>query len=111
MFSILAFGNNFLIYCLRNPFFRKVYNIVDDDPSPRAEVFAYARDLVENRRPGWIKQTTVQPEFFVEKARGEKRVSNVRMKKELGVRLLHPSYRSGLQGIMNFMQHYETYES
>ncbi|KAB1221902.1 hypothetical protein CJ030_MR2G026718 [Morella rubra] len=95
------------------PSLGKVYNIVDDDPSPRAEVFAYARDLVENRRPGWIKQTTVQPEFFVEKGspRGEKRVSNARMKKELGVRLLHPSYRSGLQGIMNFMQHYETYES
>uniref|UniRef100_A0A2N9IK42 NAD-dependent epimerase/dehydratase domain-containing protein n=2 Tax=rosids TaxID=71275 RepID=A0A2N9IK42_FAGSY len=74
----------------------KVYNIVDDDPAPREEVFAYARDLVEKKWPGQIKQSTNESESFIKKGspRGEKRVSNARMKKELGVRLLHPSYES-----------------
>lgn len=58
--------------------------------------------------PGWIKQRSEQKEsseLIVKKRglRGEKRVSNARMKKELGVRLLHPSYRSGLQSIIDQM--------
>ncbi|XP_030950593.1 uncharacterized protein LOC115974389 [Quercus lobata] len=91
----------------------KVYNIVDDDPAPREEVFAYARDLVENKWPGQIKHSTNESESFIKKGspRGAKRVSNARMKKELGVRLLHPNYGSGLQSIINHMEHHETYPS
>ena len=93
--------------------FRKVYNIVDDDPAPREEVFAYARDLVEKKWPGQIKHSTNESESFIKKGspRGAKRVSNARMKKELGVRLLHPNYGSGLQSIINHMEHHETYPS
>ncbi|XP_048444437.1 protein YeeZ isoform X1 [Pyrus x bretschneideri] len=86
---------------------RRVYNIVDDDPAPREEVFEYARDLVEKKWPGWIKQPSEQKESLViankRGLRGEKRASNARMKNELGVRLLHPSYRSGLQSIIEQM--------
>lgn len=87
-------------------FFRRVYNIVDDEPAPREEVFEYARDLVEKKWPGWIKHSSEEKESSVivkEDLSGEKRVSNARMKKELGVRLLHPSYRSGLQSIIDQM--------
>ncbi|KAG6704994.1 hypothetical protein I3842_07G159600 [Carya illinoinensis] len=85
---------------------RRVYNIVDDDPAPREEVFAYASDLIEKKWPGRIKQSASRSESLIGKGgrRGEKRVSNARMKKELGVRLLHPSYRSGLQSIINHME-------
>ncbi|KAF5455867.1 hypothetical protein F2P56_025400 [Juglans regia] len=85
---------------------RRVYNIVDDDPAPREEVFAYASDLIEKKWPGRIKQSASRSESLIGKGgrRGEKRVSNARMKKELGVRLLHPSYRSGLQSIINHIE-------
>lgn len=86
---------------------RNVYNVVDDDPAPREEVFAYAWDLVEKKWPGLLKHRKPREntESSNEKgsSRGEKRVSNVRMKKELGVRLQHPSYKSGLQSIINQM--------
>lgn len=89
------------------PFSRKIYNVVDDEPAPREEVFAFARDLVERKWPGMIKHSTSldEGEPCVEKgsSRGSKRVSNARMKKELGVRLLHPDYRSGLQSIIDQM--------
>lgn len=84
-----------------------VYNVVDDDPAPREEVFAYAWDLVEKKWPGLLKHRKPREntESSNEKgsSRGEKRVSNARMKKELGVRLQHPSYKSGLQSIINQM--------
>lgn len=88
-------------------FFRKVYNIVDDDPAPREEVFAYAQNLIEKKWPGQITRIPKQEESLATvKKKGfaaEKRVSNARMKKELGVRLLHPSYRTGLKSIIDQM--------
>ncbi|CAN1127058.1 hypothetical protein LINPERHAP2_LOCUS3795 [Linum perenne] len=90
---------------IKIPSFRRIYNIVDDDPAPREEVFAYAEDLVKKKWPDLIKQRSPSEEDMssdvVSKrsSRGEKRVSNTRMKRELGVKLHHPSYRSGLVSI------------
>uniref|UniRef100_A0A1D1YX68 UDP-N-acetyl-D-mannosamine dehydrogenase n=1 Tax=Anthurium amnicola TaxID=1678845 RepID=A0A1D1YX68_9ARAE len=82
----------------------RVYNVVDDDPAPRAEVFAFAQDLIEERWPGMIKRSvamdTTDPEMRQDDMKGEKRVSNARLK-DLGVSLIHPSYRSGLRSILD----------
>ncbi|KAG8654625.1 protein YeeZ isoform X2 [Manihot esculenta] len=86
---------------------RRIYNIVDDDPAPREEVFAYAEDLIEKKWPGWVKQSTSSERAISsnkDSSRGEKRVCNERMKRELGVRLLHPSYKSGLLSIIDQMK-------
>lgn len=88
--------------------FRKVYNIVDDDPAPRDKVFSYAWNLIERKWPGQIKKPLEHekptPNLTDEGGMSsEKRVSNARMKKELGVKLLYPSYRSGLQSIIDQM--------
>lgn len=88
----------------------RIYNIVDDDPAPREEVFALAHKMVEKRWPS-IFQDDRSPETTGSIAsggslRGEKRVLNARMKKELGVRLLHPSCVSGLQSIVEKMNNH-----
>ncbi|CAK7346317.1 unnamed protein product [Dovyalis caffra] len=90
------------------PSSRGIYNIVDDDPAPREEVFTYAEDLIENKWPGRTKRSTdyasaVSPTKKAN-SRGDKRVSNMRMKRELGVKLLHPSYKSGLLSIIDQME-------
>ncbi|GMI83110.1 hypothetical protein like AT1G19690 [Hibiscus trionum] len=86
---------------------RRIYNIVDDDPASRKEVFSYALDLVEKRWPSLTKEITSheRDEPFGQKAslRGEKQVSNALMKKELALQLLYPSYKSGLQSIIDQM--------
>ncbi|KAK6128806.1 hypothetical protein DH2020_037442 [Rehmannia glutinosa] len=86
----------------------KIYNIVDDDPAPREEVFELAQKLVDGKFPGRGKKLYIPPErtesVVMEKSSGgEKRVSNAHMKNELGVKLLHPTYRSGLQSIIEKM--------
>ncbi|XP_050206129.1 uncharacterized protein LOC126655841 [Mercurialis annua] len=83
----------------------RIYNIVDDDPAPRDEVFAYARELVEKKWPNWAEHNTSTEKAISYNQRGEKRVSNERIKKELGVRLLHSSYRSGLLNIIDQMEY------
>ncbi|XP_031501031.1 uncharacterized protein LOC116264784 isoform X2 [Nymphaea colorata] len=81
-----------------------VFNIIDDDPAPRSEVFSYARSLVMQRWPDKLDGISVDQETLNQHAQTgelieEKRVSNNRMKSELGVELLHPNYRSGLESI------------
>uniref|UniRef100_A0A0E0JGN8 NAD-dependent epimerase/dehydratase domain-containing protein n=1 Tax=Oryza punctata TaxID=4537 RepID=A0A0E0JGN8_ORYPU len=79
---------------------RRIYNVVDDDPAPRSEVFAFARSLVERKHPGLIMDSVV-PATQDRIVAAEKRVCNARLKEELGVRLLHPTYKSGLQSILD----------
>uniref|UniRef100_A0A2P2P332 Uncharacterized protein LOC103410436 isoform X2 n=1 Tax=Rhizophora mucronata TaxID=61149 RepID=A0A2P2P332_RHIMU len=89
------------------PSSRRIYNVVDDDPAPREDVFAYAEKLIEKKWPGMVKQwISSENEFPIKRSnsRSEKRVSNARMKSELKVRLLHPCYRSGLESIVDQMQ-------
>ncbi|KAJ1408022.1 hypothetical protein SESBI_23876 [Sesbania bispinosa] len=91
-----------LMATINAPSPREVYNIVDDDPAPREEVFEYARKLVEKKWPGLHLQPLEQKDHCsIVNQRGEKRVSNARMKKELGVKLLYPDYRSGLQSVID----------
>lgn len=81
-----------------------MYNVVDDDPAPREEVFQYALELIEKR---WARNIETKPFLYESREesslRGEKRVSNEQMKKKLGVKLLYPSYESGLQSIVDKM--------
>lgn len=82
---------------------RKIYNVVDDDPAPRAEVFAFAQQLIERRWPGLIDPIDISINSELPH-RAEKRVSNALVKRELDMKLLYPSYRSGLQSIINSME-------
>ncbi|VVA91899.1 unnamed protein product [Arabis nemorensis] len=89
---------------IEKPSSREIYNIVDDDPAPREEVFEYAMELIEKRWPGTVKTKPFLYESREESSlRGEKRVRNKHMKDKLGVKLLHPSYKSGLQSIVEKM--------
>ncbi|KAG9449758.1 hypothetical protein H6P81_009723 [Aristolochia fimbriata] len=80
-----------------------VYNVVDDDPTPRVEVFEFAREMLKEKWPGEMAKSLPSPvtDFIHKKDdyKGEKRVSNALMKRELGIKLLHPTYRSGLRSI------------
>lgn len=93
-----------LLASIENPSSREIYNIVDDDPAPREEVFQYALELIEKR---WKRKIETKPFLYESREqsslRGEKRVSNQHMKDKLEVRLLHPSYKSGLQSIVEKM--------
>lgn len=80
-----------------------VYNVVDDEPAPPDEVIAHACELLGLEPPPVenfddVKQTmsAMARSFYSE----NKRVSNHRIKEELGVRLRWPSYREGLAGLL-----------
>ncbi|MEE8535914.1 MAG: SDR family oxidoreductase [Kiloniellales bacterium] len=79
----------------------RVYNVCDDEAAPPAEVIAHAAELLGQEPPPLIPFETAElgdmaRSFY----RDNKRVSNRRIKEELGVRLAHPTYRDGLRALL-----------
>jgi nucleoside-diphosphate-sugar epimerase len=77
------------------------YNVCDDDPAPPSDVIAFAAALLNQPPPPEIpfEQADLSPmarSFYDD----NKRVSNSRIKRELGVALQYPSYRTGLPAIL-----------
>ncbi|MBI5163775.1 MAG: SDR family oxidoreductase [Magnetospirillum sp.] len=80
-----------------------VYNVCDDDPAPPDRVIAHAASLLGIAPPPEIAwedaEATLSPmalSFYAD----NKRVSNRRLKEELGVTLAFPSYRDGLKAML-----------
>jgi nucleoside-diphosphate-sugar epimerase len=78
-----------------------VYNVCDDDPAPPEDVLAHAAELLGLPPPpeeSWdsADMTPMARSFYAE----SKRVRNDRIKRDLGVRLIHPDYRSGLSALL-----------
>ncbi|MBB5721142.1 nucleoside-diphosphate-sugar epimerase [Loktanella ponticola] len=77
-----------------------IYNVCDNDPAPPEDVIAYAAELLGMPIPeaedfATADMTPMARSFYAE----SKKVSNDRIKSELGVDLLYPDYRSGLNAL------------
>jgi len=78
-----------------------VYNLCDDDPAPPQDVIACAADLLDMPVPPEVPFEEADLSPMARSFYGEsKRVSNARVKEQLGVDLLFPDYRSGLAAIL-----------
>ncbi|MBU2981106.1 SDR family oxidoreductase [Lentibacter algarum] len=77
------------------------YNLCDDEPAPPQDVIAYAAELLGLPLPPeepfeTADMTPMARSFYAE----NKRVSNFRIKNELGVSLLYPDYKTGLKALL-----------
>ncbi len=78
-----------------------IYNVADNEPASSAEVTAYGAQLLGLPTPPLepYDPTRLSPmaaSFYAD----NKRVRNVRIKTELGVQLLYPTYREGLRSYL-----------
>lgn len=74
-----------------------IFNVADDEPAPPQDVIAYAANLLGIELPPEIPfesadLTPMARSFYS----ANKRVSNGRVKEQLGVTLAYPTYREGL---------------
>ncbi|UWQ53840.1 SDR family oxidoreductase [Leisingera caerulea] len=77
------------------------YNVCDDDPAPPQDVLGHAAELLGLPMPAEVPfdeagMTPMARSFYGE----NKRVRNRRIKDELGVELLYPTYREGLRAVL-----------
>jgi len=77
------------------------YNVTDDEPAPPQEVVAFAAELLGVKAPpeqdfDSASMTPMARSFYGE----SKRVSNARIKRELGFSFSRPTYREGLRALL-----------
>ena len=80
----------------------RAYNLCDDDPAPPQDVLAHAAALLGLPPPPEVPydEADLGPmarSFYAE----NKRVRNDRIKDELGISLIHPTYREGLAAMLD----------
>jgi nucleoside-diphosphate-sugar epimerase len=78
-----------------------IYNVCDDYPAPPQDVIGYAAELLSLPIPPAIafEDANLSPmgkSFYAE----NKRVTNARIKSELGVTLKYPDYKAGLDALV-----------
>ncbi len=80
-----------------------IYNVADDEPSPQADVVAFACTLLGVPPPPLVDYAAIEASlspmarsFYAE----SRRVRNTLIKRELGVTLAFPTYREGLRAIL-----------
>ena len=78
----------------------RVYNVSDDEPAPPEDVVAYAAELLGLPPPPPVAfeqagLSGMAAIFWAEC----KRVRNTRIRRDLGVELLYPTYREGLRAL------------
>lgn len=84
----------------------QVYNVCDDEPVPSHIVIDHACKMMGLRSPPLIPfdkadLAPITQSFYAD----NKRVSNARIKQELGVALKYPTYREGLQACLEAEQY------
>jgi len=78
----------------------RIYNVGDDEPAPPQDVVAFAADLMGVAPPPEVPfaEADLSPmarSFYA----GNRRISNRRIRDELGVALAYPTYRDGLAAL------------
>ncbi|MBL0941935.1 MAG: SDR family oxidoreductase [Alphaproteobacteria bacterium] len=91
-----------LLASIFSPQAGEIYNVADDEPASSADVISYAYHLLGLEPPILIpfeeaQLTSIAQEFYA----GNKRVSNRKMKQELNINLLYPTYREGLGSMVD----------
>lgn len=77
-----------------------IWNVCDDEPAPPQDVIAYAAELMGVAPPpeedfATAEMSAMARSFYASSAR----VSNAKLKRELGVALVHPTYQRGLDAL------------
>ncbi len=86
---------------IRRPDPGTIYNVCDDDPAPPEDVLTHAAALLGLPMPPSIpydvaEMTPMARSFYAE----SKRVRNERIKDQLGVKMIYPTYREGLAALL-----------
>jgi nucleoside-diphosphate-sugar epimerase len=79
----------------------RIYNVADDEPCPPQDVITYAAKLLKILPPPEVafENAELSPmarSFYTD----SKRVSNARIKQELGYHLRYPNYKIGLKSLL-----------
>ena len=78
-----------------------IYNVADDEPAPPQDVLAYAAELLLVKTPPLINFEDAEMSGMAKSFYSDnKRISNKRIKEELGIKLKYPTYKEGIKACL-----------
>ena len=92
-----------LINSFEQPSSGEIYNICDDFPCSNEEITVYAAKLLKVPVPKKVKLDTIESKALKSFYKDSKKVSNIKMKTTLKVKLNYPTYKEGLTNIFNHL--------
>ncbi|MDG7056235.1 MAG: SDR family oxidoreductase [Wolbachia endosymbiont of Meromenopon meropis] len=95
--------SNILLASMQNIKPGEIYNCSDDLPATQSEVVTYAAKLLNIRAPKPTRVSSLShnvQDFYL----GSKKVSNTKVKRDLGISLVYADYKSGLKSLYNTLE-------
>ena len=92
---------NILYKSLDNFKNNEIYNICDDKPAPQSDVVAYGSKLLKLEQPKPVKLEEIKSEMLQNFYKDSKKVDNKKMKFFFKYILKYPTYKEGLNSILN----------
>ena len=91
-----------LLASINNPHPGRVYNVCDNEAAPGSDVVEYACKLMGVKVPPLISLSEAQLSPMAKSFyKDNRRIDNKRIREELSVDLLYPTYREGLSAILD----------
>ncbi|NSX83101.1 sugar nucleotide-binding protein [Wolbachia endosymbiont of Atemnus politus] len=88
--------SNILFSSMQNIKPSEIYNCADDLPATQSEVVTYAAKLLNVSIPE-PTEVSLLPDYTQSFYLGSKKVSNAKIKRDLGISLIYPNYKVGLK--------------
>ena len=79
----------------------EIYNICDDKPAPQSEVADYGAKILKLEKPNPVKLEEIESEMLQNFYKDSKKVDNKKMKFFFKYILKYPTYKEGLNSILN----------
>jgi nucleoside-diphosphate-sugar epimerase len=89
-----------LIASMEHPSRGAIYNVADDEPAPHRDVITFAAGLLGREPPPEAQFAGAHMSRFTHALHEDyTRVRNTRIKTDLGLKLIYPTYRDGLEAL------------
>ena len=92
---------NLLFYSMKKFKTNQIYNVSDDKPASQEEIATYGSKLLKVKSPVFLKLDALEDGMLKDFYKDSKKVDNQKVKEFFNYRFTYPTYKEGLDKILN----------
>ena len=92
---------NLLFHSMKKFKSNEIYNVSDDKPAPQEEIALYGLKLLKVESPKFLELDTLEDGILKDFYKDSKKVDNKKIKEFFNYKLAYPTYKEGLDKILN----------
>jgi nucleoside-diphosphate-sugar epimerase len=94
---------NLLFHSMKKFKSNEIYNVSDDKPASQEEIASYGSKLLKIKSPEFLELDTLEDGMLKDFYKDSKKVDNKKVKEFFNYKLIYPTYKEGLDKILNDM--------